>query len=525
MALNDITLRSTTYPPLTTKGSALTFGEMDDNFIEVYAYLVSMNSGGGVPPFSMATGYTGTVWVAYAGKIYRHIGAGTSTGQLPTSFPAVWQEVTSGELTHVQGTDQGLDTGGANAVTAAEIKELVGGQYITSTLAAFNTLAGGGNLKPNRIYALSNALTFGTLLVHTISTEQVAANAQVLMRVPDPAQLHGGLVWLLGESYVAGDLVAWDSLVYENQTGANGSNTPPNDAVNWQPIDRADPEYIDTTIEVVTTYAGGTFTVTAAHQPAINTDLGGVDITGATEPQVWVQDDGVYYANTADAISEIGDLGRVQGGLIRYNSLRRSTVQLTKGLKGTFEGNTLTNANFTIQAGGEANITDNDITGATLVWASALVSGDDLTGCSINFPVGTTVNMRSGYGALTGVVASPAGSTAQDAIDLIGVTTLDKSANGVPDMYGTVVVTSSNASETLDRIENDTRLMPLKIMPNAGLALSVTTVNGNTVGTNGEIVSGAGNFTLNGDRGDYMIVAPISLGGFDVYQLTAYFIN
>lgn len=525
MALSDITLRATSYPPLTTKGSALTFAEMDDNFIEVYAYLVSMNTGGGVPSYSIVTGYTGTVWVAYAGKIYRHIGAGTSTGQLPTSFPAVWQEVTSGELTHVQGTDQGLDTGGANAVTAAQLKELVTGQYIGTTLASFNTLAGGGNLKPNRIYALSDALTYGTLLVHTISTEQVAANAQVLMRVPDPAQLHPGLVWQLGETYAAADLVAWDGLVYENQTAANGSNTPPNDAVNWQPIDRADPEYIDTTVEVVVSYAGAIFTVTAAHQPTINTDLGGIDMTGASEPQVWVLDDGIYYGNTADAISEIGDLGRVRGGLIRYNSLRRSSVQLTKGLRGTFEGNTLTNANMTIQAGGEGDITDNDITGATLVWASALVAGDDVTGCTINFPVGTTVNMRSGYGALTGVVASPAGSTAQDAIDLIGITTLDKSANGVPDIYGTVVVTSSNASETLDRIENDVRIMPLKIMPNAGLSLGVTTVAGNTVGTNGEIVSGAGSLTLNGDRGDYMIVAPISLGGFDVYQLIAYFIN
>ena len=272
-------------------------------------------------------------------------------------------------------------------------------------------------------------------------------------------------------------------------------------------------------------YSGGTFTVTAAHQPTINTDLGGTDITGASEPQVWVLDDGVYYGNTADAISEIGDLGRVRGGLIRNNSLRRSTVQLTKGLRGDFQGNTLTNANMTLQAGGDADITDNDITGASLVWASTLQAGDDLTGCTINFPVGTTLNMRSGYGALVGVVASPAGSNAQDAIDMIGATTLDKSANGVPDIYGTVVVTSSNASETLDRIENDVRLMPLKIMPNVGLALSVTTVAGNSVGTNGEIVSGLGGFTLNGDRGDYMIVAPISLGGFDVYQLIASYVN
>jgi len=525
MALTDITLRATSYPPLTTKGSALTYGEMDDNFIEVYAYLVDMNSGGGVPPYSIATGYTGTVWVAYGGKIYRHIGAGTSTGQIPTSYPAVWQEVTSGELTHVQGTDQGLDTGGANAVTAAQLKELVTGQYITTSLASFNTLAGGGNLKPNRIYAITDAVTYGTLLVHTVATGAVAAKAQVAMRVPDPAQLHGGLVWLLGETYTAGDLVAWDSLVYENQTGANGSNTPPNDAVNWQPIDRADPEYIDTTIEVVTTYAGGTFAVTAAHQPAINTDLGGIDMTGATEPQVWVEDDGVYYANTADAISEIGDLGRVQGGLIRYNSLRRSTVQLTKGLKGTFEGNTLTNANLTIQAGGEADITDNDITGATLVWASALVSGDDVTGCSINFPVGTTVNMRSGYGALVNVTASPAGSNAQDGIDITGVTTVNRTANGVCDIYGSVVLLSSNANETIDKIENDALLMPLRIAPNTGLTLTVTAISGSSITNNGEIISGAGGITLNGDRGDYMIVEPVSIGGFDVYQLTEYYTN
>ena len=220
MSLNDIILRDTSYPPLTDKGAALTYGEMDGNFIELYAYLVTMNQGGGVPAFSMATPYTGTVWVSYAGKIYRHIGAGTSTGQVPTSYPAVWQEATIGELAHVQGTDQGLDSGGANAVTAAEVYDVVNNEVIFGTLAAFNTLQGLGDLKVGRMYAITDALNWGTLIVKAVTASKVAAAAQVAVRLPDPAQLHPDLVWTKVQTYAASDIVQWDSLAYVNMTGS-----------------------------------------------------------------------------------------------------------------------------------------------------------------------------------------------------------------------------------------------------------------------------------------------------------------
>ena len=308
MSLNDIILRDTSYPPLTDKGAALTYGEMDGNFIELYAYLVTMNQGGGVPAFSMATPYTGTVWVSYAGKIYRHIGAGTSTGQVPTSYPAVWQEATIGELAHVQGTDQGLDSGGANAVTAAEVYDVVNNEVIFGTLAAFNTLQGLGDLKVGRMYAITDALNWGTLIVKAVTASKVAAAAQVAVRLPDPAQLHPDLVWTKVQTYAASDIVQWDSLAYVNMTGSNGSTSPYFDAVNWQVIDRADPEYIDTLLEVTATLGGGTFTLTAAHQSELSTTLGGLDITAGAVPQLYVLDDGVYWNNYADAGSE--EIGR-----------------------------------------------------------------------------------------------------------------------------------------------------------------------------------------------------------------------
>lgn len=515
MSLNDITLRDTNYPPLTNKGAALTYGEMDDNFIEVYAYLVEMNQGGGVPAFSMATPYTGTVWVSYGGKIYRHIGAGTSTGQIPTSYPAVWQEVTIGELAHVQGTDQYLDKDGANEVTAAQVYDVVNNATITVTLASFNTLAGGNDLKVGRTYAISNALTWGTLLVHAISDSQVAEQAQVLARVPDPAQLHPSLVWSLNETYAPADLVAWDSLVYENQTGSNGSTSPFFDAVNWQPIDRADPQYITAPVELAVAYTGGTFTVLSASQPQVGSTLGGLDITGAAEPQLFVLDDGAYFNNLVDAASEGGDLMRVHGAS-RRNNLRMSTVQLTKGLKGTFEGNVLTNADIIVQAGGEGDIIDNEVRGATLVWASPLVSGDELDSCTFDFPVGTTLNMRSAVGTLTGAHVSKAGSTLVDSIDITSTNIIDRAANGAPDAFGVVVLTSGNATETIDRITNDSRHMPVLFTPDPALDVTFNVVSGGAVASNGEIVYSAG-FTIYGNRYDTVLLEPVTINGFDVY--------
>ena len=129
--------------------------------------------------------------------------------------------------------------------------------------------------------------------------------------------------------------------------------------------------------------------------------------------------------------------------------------------------------------------------------------------------------MRSGYGALTGVVASPAGSTAVDSIDVTGSAAIDRSGNGAPDIFGRLAIISANPSETIAKIENDTRLMPLKIVPDAALQLTIDTVVVGALANNGEIVSGYGSVTLYGSKGDYMVVEPITAGGYDVYQVTA----
>lgn len=521
MALNDITLRSTTYPPLTTKGSALTFGEMDDNFIEVYAYLVSMNSGGGVPPFSMATGYTGTVWVAYAGKIYRHIGAGTSTGQIPPSFPAVWQEVTSGELTHVQGTDQGLDTGGANAVTAAEIKELVGGQYITSTLAAFNTLVGGGNLKPNRIYALSNAISYGTLLVRSVSTNKIAAAAQLLARVPDVAQLQGTLTWVASYTYTAGDLVARNGLVYENLTGTNTGSGPEGDATNWQVYARSTSKYVLSCYDVQAKYDGSTFELLSGFDPFGNSDIGWYQLQIGDLPiqsTTFYRDNAIVNGKPANS----AEFNKIYGAAIE-NVLVRSSLAIGASMEGNFYANVLTNAALQVPTG-VLYFYYNNVNGATLIYSTPPVSSDEMGYCNINFPVGQNIYMRSGHGMLTNITASPAGS---NAVNYVGVAANDinRSGAGPCDIYGVDYVTSMAAIETVDTISNDVRIMPIKVVPMPGLTLNVTAIFASNVTANGQIVYGNGAFALEGTNGDYMVVKPVIINGFDVYQVTELAIN
>jgi hypothetical protein len=155
MALNDIILRSVSNPPLVTKGSALTFTELDDNFIEVYNYLLSLNNGGDLPLFDMGTTYSLGDIVKYGGKIYNYISGTPASGLNPVSYPANWAETTLGAVAHLHNTDTKLAEGTADEVTATELASLVNEQVISKTTAQFNTLVSTSALIPNRLYQMA----------------------------------------------------------------------------------------------------------------------------------------------------------------------------------------------------------------------------------------------------------------------------------------------------------------------------------------------------------------------------------
>lgn len=75
------------------------------------------------------------VIVSHNGYLYLFTGVVNDQGTEPGTDETVWQDLTALILSHVQGTDQALDTGGPNEVTALELRQHLDGDFDTPTLA------------------------------------------------------------------------------------------------------------------------------------------------------------------------------------------------------------------------------------------------------------------------------------------------------------------------------------------------------------------------------------------------------
>ncbi len=86
MAKEDILLRATSNPPLTTKGSVLSWGELDANWIEIYDAFVALSQSSYVAAYDNAVEYDDTVnnYVTYASQIWKFINSTPATNVTPT---------------------------------------------------------------------------------------------------------------------------------------------------------------------------------------------------------------------------------------------------------------------------------------------------------------------------------------------------------------------------------------------------------------------------------------------------------
>lgn len=77
MAKEDLKLRVTSNAPLSTKGSALTWVELDANWIEIYNAFVSLSQSSYVPTYNASVTYDSTInnYVMYASQIWKCIAA------------------------------------------------------------------------------------------------------------------------------------------------------------------------------------------------------------------------------------------------------------------------------------------------------------------------------------------------------------------------------------------------------------------------------------------------------------------
>lgn len=262
MAITDILLRFTSHPPLTTKGSELTFVEGDANLIEIYEYLQSLASAAGISPYNAGTTYTGTTYVTYGGNLWQHVAA-TSTGVTPGSNPAVWTLTSIGTLAHQQNTDTALATGTANQVTAAEIKSLLGNSMISVSYASLVALYTAQTLKPGYWYFINDK----DIALQAVNPGNLSGSGFYLAKNPDFDNVSGLMLQALGDSVWGPPTSAWWVNVltvfttipsrvgkcciykgkhYENLTGANTITSPDLDATNWAEVIKTSPLGVST---------------------------------------------------------------------------------------------------------------------------------------------------------------------------------------------------------------------------------------------------------------------------------------
>lgn len=127
--LNNVILRIVVDPNFITKGSKLTFEELDSNIKIITDAIreVTEQDVAGVEPYNAGTEYSQGDFVSYSGNIWEFINVTPATGVTPSTDPLTWQLSSTGAFAHQQGTDQFLDEGGPNEVSAADLASLVTG--------------------------------------------------------------------------------------------------------------------------------------------------------------------------------------------------------------------------------------------------------------------------------------------------------------------------------------------------------------------------------------------------------------
>jgi len=101
MGKESLILRDTINPPLTTKGSALTFAEMDSNVVETYNALVELSQSSNVPAYDNTKNYYLNDYTQEGSQLYRCIVAGAIVNIDPPSNPASWLPVYAADMIQI----------------------------------------------------------------------------------------------------------------------------------------------------------------------------------------------------------------------------------------------------------------------------------------------------------------------------------------------------------------------------------------------------------------------------------------
>ena len=310
--------------------------------------------------------------------------------------------------------------------------------------------------------------------------------------------------------------MVYGGFVYTNLTGTNTTTPPYSDGVNWvgeSPSITSIYEY--QYLELSIGSSGGAIFTSGGK------DMNGNEYsyTDILTRQIFLNDSN-YSGNKCDSFGGWGGLINLDG-VVNGNMLTISTINFAKGGTlgaGGISSNVLTKSTITCDEPFNGAMTGNVLVNTTLY----LVDGFDTTkliqNCKFEFATPKSFTIRADYTLSNGNV-NEQGSTLSDTIVITGLTAIDLSTNGHPDAYGVIVASSTNATESIARLTNGANLIPLKIAPETGLTLTVTTTLYASVSAHGQIVGGSASYALNGTKADYLIVEPIVVGAFNVYRV------
>ena len=229
-------------------------------------------------------------------------------------------------------------------------------------------------------------------------------------------------------------------------------------------------------------------------------DDGGFGFTAINLFQ-WGRADWVYNISNGGWINQLNYIGSIYGNILgKYGFITNNTGT------GTIAENQIGSECYIDGNINEGSISSNVLSGNTGI-TGVILSG-------VDFSHNTLFDGGGGYslGPNTYCLASPGLNTFQESVDITGLTTLDLVIAPV----GTYNLTSSNATETINLIQNFPANFPFILKPDAGLTVTITFTAVALLSTSNEIVGPTATLVLNGDNNDELTLQAATIGGFAV---------
>lgn len=518
-AFSQPTLRTVTDPRFTTKGSELTWIELDDNFVYFHDLIDGLDGSGtsGITPYNAGTTYTGgeTVYVSYNGNIYKFISATDETGVTPGTDGTVWELSSTGELVHQQGTDTVLNYGGLFQTSARDLYDLVNNQLIQVTAAQFETFRAAGSLKKNRWYQITDDITL-QVYVYSMGGSAWSPRGMVKIQMPDASVAPTWQPTAI-ENPAINLYRSWSNIVYQHATGTNTSTSPDGDGTNWTPVITSAPQYKATYYAAHLRFDGTAFAIDVIQDPLTG---GRYNLANGINSVINSAYSG-WPSNDVDALGFL-DCPNVRGS-VNYNKLIASELSVTGYVSaaGSISENVFSQSEVTVTGNVTGSLTSNTF---------------DRCRNGIDFPSGLSGTFANNYVSLTVNVDIDAavnqsnrtithqGSDADITLNITGASDIDLGTHptlSFADIYGHVHLTSTNATETVDRLMNASTLFPIKITCES--ALNVTVNIESFTATTGDDVFVSDNTFFGGfvplQFGDEITVVRANNGTHDVWKI------